>query len=206
MARNSRTETLSQDCDAQDSRTVRQRIVEAALEMAQTVGVQGMSQARVAAAAGVRQSHLTYYFPTRVDLIKATVQAIRDQMMDATNATLAMNGLQNGMVAELRQFCVREICDQPRARLMLSMMLAAQEEPSLREWLYDFQSESIAQWLALYRMAGLDISQEDIELFHATFVGAALLCAQIGTEAALEQAARLAGMAFDRLAGKKVTA
>lgn len=202
MSPSSRTDPLPQQAENQDTRSVRQRIVDAALELAQTIGVQAMSQARVATAAGVRQSHLTYYFPTRMDLIKATVHAISDQMLEATNATLLINGQGSDPVAELRNFSVREVCNIPHARLFLSMMVAAEEEPSLREWLYDFEQESIDQWLGVYRMAGLDISRDDIELFHATYVGATLLCAQTGTEAAIQRAARLAGLAFDRLVNK----
>lgn len=176
---------------------VRERIVQAALELAQTVGMQGMSQARVATSAGVRQSHLTYYFPTRADLIKATVQAIRDQMLDLTRTTVGADLAHP--VEALRHFCVQEVQDPVKARLILSLMLVAEEEPSLHTWIDAFDQEMKQQWLEIYRAVGIAADASDIDLFHATFVGAALLAAQTGSDTARQQAIRVINTAFDRL-------
>lgn len=181
------------------AKSVRQRIVDAALELARTVGVQGMSQARVAKAAGVRQSHLTYYFPSRADLIKATVYAIRDQMLEATQAALQITDQGVDPLESLRQFCLREVCDLPKARLLLSIMVVAEEEASLHPWIDELHQESLTQWQAIYRALGIDAREEDVELFHASFVGATLLGAQTGSEAAIRRAVRATEMAFDRL-------
>ncbi|HVK98383.1 MAG TPA: TetR family transcriptional regulator [Dongiaceae bacterium] len=199
MARSSSRTDSPTEMDSQDTRSVRERIVEAALELAQTVGVQGMSQARVAAVAGVRQSHLTYYFPTRADLIKATVSAIRDQMLDVTRNFLQMSDEEMDPVQGLREFCLREVCDQGKARLMLSLLVVAEEEPSLRQWNDEFHLENLSQWQEVYRQLGFEVPAEEVELFHAAFVGASLLAAQSGSEAAQARAARVAAMAIDRL-------
>lgn len=53
----------------------RQRILDAALKVLKTEGVSALTQTRVAAAAGLRQSHLTYYFPRKTDLLAATLEA-----------------------------------------------------------------------------------------------------------------------------------
>jgi len=49
---------------------VRDRILQAALRLLAESGAHELTQPRVAKAAGVRQSHLTYYFPTRADLLQ----------------------------------------------------------------------------------------------------------------------------------------
>src|SRR4051812_50116493 len=49
---------------------VRERILEAALKLLAESGAHELTQPRVARAAGVRQSHLTYYFRTRADLLQ----------------------------------------------------------------------------------------------------------------------------------------
>lgn len=198
MTRSSNTESLT-EIDGQDARPVRERIVNAALELAQTIGVQGMSQARVAAAAGIRQSHLTYYFPTRADLIKATVYAIRDQMLDATRNALSVSDNLTDPVQALREFCLREVCDLNKARLVLSLMVVAEQEPSLHHWQEEFVEEDLGQWVAVYRQLGLDPKAEEIELFHTTYIGATLVAGRSGTDAAFQRARRVAGMAFDRL-------
>lgn len=186
-----------------NAKGVRQRIVDAALELAQTVGVQGMSQARVAAAAGVRQSHLTYYFPTRADLIQATVHAIRDQMLEEMQASLTPTEPHCDPRQALRQFCLQEVCNLPKARLLLAIMVVAEEETSLHPWIDAFHQESLAQWQGMYRMLGINASEVDVELFHSTFVGATLLAAQTGSEAALQRAMRVMEMALDRLLQQK---
>src|SRR5262245_36386011 len=52
-------------------RSVRERILDAALAILSESGIQHLTQPEVAKRAGVRQSHLTYYFPTRDDLLEA---------------------------------------------------------------------------------------------------------------------------------------
>src|ERR1051325_11984690 len=49
---------------------VRERILQAALALLAESGAHELTQPRVAKAAGVLQSHLTYYFPTRADLLQ----------------------------------------------------------------------------------------------------------------------------------------
>ena len=52
---------------------VRTRILEAALRLLGEGGQQ-ITQPRVSKEAGVRQSHLTYYFPTITDLLQAVAR------------------------------------------------------------------------------------------------------------------------------------
>ncbi|MHC5540598.1 TetR family transcriptional regulator, partial [Singulisphaera rosea] len=49
----------------------RQEIIEAGLATLRERGYSGFTQPRVATRAGLRQSHLTYYYPTRADLLAA---------------------------------------------------------------------------------------------------------------------------------------
>jgi AcrR family transcriptional regulator len=55
--------------------STQQRILDAAIQLAFTDGVRSLTQPRVAKAAGVRQSHLTYYFPRKADLLAAVLEA-----------------------------------------------------------------------------------------------------------------------------------
>ncbi|CBL44883.1 Hypothetical protein HDN1F_13000 [gamma proteobacterium HdN1] len=178
-----------------------------------------MSQARVAAAAGVRQSHLTYYYPSRADLIKATVYAIRTQMLSAIQTALHVSDVENpsnesppsnrsipaqNFQERLRSFCLQEVCDLPKARMLLSIMVVAEEEKSLHPWIDEFHAESISQWQAIYRALGIHATDDDVMLFHSTFVGAALLGAQTGSTAALQRARRVTELALDRLLNRQI--
>lgn len=184
---------------AEPSVSIRDRLIAATLELAQTMSLHEMSQARVAAAAGVRQSHLTYYFPARVDLVKATVLAIRDQMLQTTSLITAMDGNSAQAVDAVRNYFSTNVRDLPKARMMLSLMLAADEDPSLREWLEELDRESIGQLQQVLLMLGFEADIVDVELFQITLVGAILHGTQIGTESALQRASKITTLAFDRL-------
>ena len=69
---------------------VRAKVLQAAVQLVHERGLQAVTQARVAEAAGLRQSHVTYYFPARLDLVKAIVQEHVSELLDGvdwTNAT-----------------------------------------------------------------------------------------------------------------------
>jgi AcrR family transcriptional regulator len=55
--------------------STRQRILDVALRIARKKGIKTLTQPRVAKEAGVRQSHLTYYFPRKADLLAAVLEA-----------------------------------------------------------------------------------------------------------------------------------
>lgn len=53
----------------------RQRILEAALDIVEAEGIAALTQPKVAKAAGLRQSHITYYFPRKADLVVGLLEA-----------------------------------------------------------------------------------------------------------------------------------
>ena len=61
----------------------REVIIEAGLKALREHGYAGFTQPRVAAFAGLRQSHLTYYHPTRLDLLGAIGRAAVDRQLAA---------------------------------------------------------------------------------------------------------------------------
>ena len=75
MPRSLPTVLPSPKSESPDIRPISERLL-AVIELVKTQGLQELSQAWVAAAAGVRQSHLTYSFLTHKDLSKALVQTI----------------------------------------------------------------------------------------------------------------------------------
>jgi AcrR family transcriptional regulator len=66
----------------------RGRILDAATAVVGESGMANFTQPRVAARAGLRQSHLTYYFPTRDDLVAALAERVVTLRLEATQATL----------------------------------------------------------------------------------------------------------------------
>ena len=52
----------------------RKDILDAGMAILQEQGLAGLTQPKIAARTGLRQSHLTYYYPTRADLVTAVAR------------------------------------------------------------------------------------------------------------------------------------
>ncbi len=61
--------------------SVRQRILDAGVRLLHDEGFAALTQPRIARAAGASQSHLTYYFPTRADLLLAIAEHSVDEVL-----------------------------------------------------------------------------------------------------------------------------
>lgn len=180
--------------------SVRDNIVAAALELAHSVGLQSVTQAQVATEAGIRQSHLTYYFPTRIDLIKATLEKLVEKRIEENNLSLQEGDKDHlPRISTLRKFFTSKVRDTASTRLIVSVMLVSQEDNELKQWFARFDSETTLHLTHLFRNNGLAVSEPQVELFHATLIGAAIRALHLCTDEALDQASKLAGIAFDRL-------
>jgi AcrR family transcriptional regulator len=175
----------------------RERLLAAALHLVRTEGMHGLSQGRAASLAGLRQSHLTYYFPTRKDLIKALVHAIHLEMVETMSAPQGGDSVLS--VAEVRKFFSTRIRDPLLARLMMALMAAADEDPELGGWLSDFRNEVLSHLRKILKRLGLRPSENELNLFHASIIGLAIIGAQPGSQSASDHAVLLVGLAFDRL-------
>src|SRR5690606_33657714 len=110
---------------------VQDRILEAALTILGTEGLHGFTQARVAEQAGVRQSHLTYYFPARDDLLRAVTAAF----VDAMAAGLAGAAGDAARTPSPRRLAAaaRAIADPRHMRMFLGLVIEADADPALRK-------------------------------------------------------------------------
>jgi len=179
---------------------VRDRILAAAVVLVRAEGIRSLTQARVAATAGVRQSHLTYYFPARRDLIAAVAKAIHAGILVAMSTTVAPSGRGLAARARAREFFAERISDPLFARLSMALMAAADEDESLRGLLAEQDAALRDNLRETLGRLGLEPSEDELALLHTSFVGASILAAQAGTEDAAKRAAHLARVAFDRLA------
>src|SRR3954453_1037375 len=102
---------------------VRERILEAALSLLGGSGAHELTQPRVAKAAGVRQSHLTYYFPTRGELLQEvarySIEKLAGQLAHRHGASLS-DGIAAGAA------------DKRRSRVMLGLVTAADRDPAIK--------------------------------------------------------------------------
>jgi AcrR family transcriptional regulator len=177
-------------CDA------RTRLLSAALQVLHKDGILALTQTQVAAAAGLRQSHLTYYFPTRSELLKAIVE----------HASSTVLGLVGGRpefpaknLADLRGRLIKQGSDIRMPRLMIAMTVASDEDPSLKTWMAAFELHIRKLLGSTLQRLGVKVSARDLALFHATLVGVSVFNSSAGTESSARQARALIRAAFDRL-------
>ncbi|CAB3773959.1 MULTISPECIES: TetR/AcrR family transcriptional regulator [Burkholderia] len=134
-------EHLSRKRDPEPENSIRTRLLDAAFELIRTQGVQALTQPRVAKLAGVRQSHLTYYFPRRADLFFA--------LFEASHARAhAHSG--HGDVQETPNFFAflnQLMFDRERARFFFTTILEVSEEPALRSVVAE-HARSLARFVA----------------------------------------------------------
>lgn len=150
---------------------VRAKILDAALHLVLESGVAALTQPRIAQAAGVRQSHLTYYFPTRAVLLEGVAQHMMEGMLQGMQAAAQAHAGKG--VDALARAMGELVADPRRARVMLALVVASDEEPSIKVWLREFIGRLRERAGLVLAAAGLDPSR--VVLFHTLLVGAAIL-------------------------------
>jgi AcrR family transcriptional regulator len=102
---------------------IRERILQAALGIIRTQGVKALTQPRIAKLAGVRQSHLTYYFPRKADLFLA--------LFAHAHAHAASDEVAQQPV-DFMMFLNQLMFNRERAHFFFATILEVSDEPELR--------------------------------------------------------------------------
>jgi AcrR family transcriptional regulator len=120
---------------ARDTSGVRDRILDAAVQLLRTTGVKALTQPQVAKAAGVLQSHLTYYFPKRTDLLLAVARhsvLSMGQDLHSFFATQAFPHADADSQARVLALIRAMVTNLPRTRMVLGLVVEADEDPALK--------------------------------------------------------------------------
>jgi len=165
---------------AQERAPLRDRIIDAALELLSASGMKKLSQPQVAKAAGIPQGHLTYYFPKKRDLVMAVARRAIEVFAREVSDFLQSGGWP-GADAPTRQrvlalvgFLVK---DRARTRFLLGLLLEGEDDPGLRALLVEHAG--LARHLAARALGqrrhdadpGADL---DVDLMLATLWGLAI--------------------------------
>ena len=162
--------------------SVRRQIEAAGIALLKAEGIAALTQPRIARTAGVTQSHLTYYFPTRAALLQAIAEEalrIAFSHLDAGNgATTPVR-----LMAEIEHAIEEGI----PPRVMIGLIVAADSDPEIRKLMRVMIRRIRAAIADQLTQAGFAPDAEQVMLFHATIVGLAVMhLARHNRESALE--------------------
>ncbi|MGY1622057.1 TetR/AcrR family transcriptional regulator [Geodermatophilus sp. SYSU D00965] len=161
----------------------REAIVAAALDVIQEKGLSGFTQPRVARRAGLRQSHLTYYFPTRADLLLAVAdEAVRRRIealrkaVSAEDPAAKVTGLVDVLV------------DPRQTRILTALTQSADADPGVRRAFSALGAGIAPLGAALITSFGAEPTEASLALLQATSTGIAVLALATGAEAVRDRA------------------
>lgn len=149
--------------------SVKERILEAGVEVLHEQGIANLTGPRVARAAGVSQSHLTYYFPTRDQLLMAIANRSIDTLFglfEAANlGTVAEPFLQTSISPSLIS----------QTRVMAGLLVAADADPELRGALNQLVMGFRERLALMLPKFGVTMTPENVLMVHAGLVGLAVM-------------------------------
>jgi AcrR family transcriptional regulator len=175
----------------------REQILHAAVDVLNTDGFGALTQTRVAERAGIRQSHLTYYFPARNDLLRETAVYGCEALLGALDAGIETGELN---IENFRDVLAVDIHDRRFARLMCALIVASDEDAGIKPWLATFEAANIEKMRSSFLKLGLPVTLDEVAFFHATYVGSVMLDLGESTDDSLERAQRKVALAFDTIA------
>jgi AcrR family transcriptional regulator len=148
----------------------RQDILNASLGVLRASGYAGFTQPRVAAEVGLRQSHLTYYFPTRVDLLAAVARVAIDRQLVAIDSILAASS-----VREAAKVIANVAVRHENTRVIMALVQAADQEPALRELFRELADGIILRAGKLLTNLNIEPTDERCYQLHSMSVGMAVV-------------------------------
>jgi AcrR family transcriptional regulator len=148
---------------------VRDRILEAALGLLAKSGAHELTQPKVARAAGLRQSHLTYYFPTRAELM----QEVARYSIGKLAGELAH--AKDHRASALAKDIAAGAADKKRVRVMLGLVGAADRDPAIKRRMRTFVRELRERMTPALAAGGLKTDAASVSFFHSVVVGCAVL-------------------------------
>jgi AcrR family transcriptional regulator len=153
-----------------DENELRTKIVMAGIAVLREHGYAGFTQPKVAKLASVRQSHLTYYFPTRADLVKAVARVAVDRQLAAVDALPAISSAK-AAAALIANATIR----QENTRVIMALAQASDEEPALHDLFHELADGIIRRVSEMLEKLGMKPTDEHCYLLHALSVGMAVI-------------------------------
>jgi AcrR family transcriptional regulator len=177
----------------------RKETLEAGLTILREQGLSGLTQPRIAAKTGLRQSHLTYYYPTRIDLVTAVARAAIEAQL--AGARSLREGIASAEQAAAKMATVA--ARRENTRVLAALNQAADQEPTVRVLFNELLDGFVAELNALLAKLKLSPTPARIDLLHALFVGLSIIDLATGRKNGKARAKAALNLAFELLSGEK---
>jgi len=134
-------------------------------------GVTALTQPQIALAANIKQSHLTYYFPTRSNLLLAIAEFTLSALMDNVAAQLQAKPKSTTLADAISRIMIEGF----PPRVFIGLIVAADSDPDIRKLLRKLIRHVRTSIQRLLEQAGIAADAEAARLFHATIIGLAVM-------------------------------
>ena len=162
---------------------IKEEILEAGAALLRDKGVAALTQPQIAQAANIKQSHLTYYFPTRADLLLAVAKFTLSTLV--ANIAMQLKGEPQGKI--LANAISRVMIDGLPPRVILGLIVAADSDPDIRTLLRKLIRHVRKEIKRLLEQAGMAADDDTALLFHAAVIGLGVMHqARLNKESARE--------------------
>jgi AcrR family transcriptional regulator len=178
----------------------RQQILDMGLAILREEGLPGFTQPRIAARSGLRQSHLTYYFPTRTALLAAVARQAVDIQLAAAEAMIGKISSPRAAAATIASVVIRH----ENTRVLVALNQAADQEPALRELFNELTDGFVEQLRSMLEKLGKKPDQATVDLVHALFVGLSVIDLATSRERGEVRAKAVIKKAFELLSKEEV--
>jgi AcrR family transcriptional regulator len=156
----------------------RRAIVESGLAILREEGLASFTQLRVASKVGLRQSHLTYYFPTRSDLLAAVLDLAVDQQLAIAEQAVAASGTRDQALAA----AARAVLYHQNTRVLVALCQASDQDETVRQLFNKLATGVVSSLSALMARLGLPVTAARVDLLHGLIVGLSILVLATGRD------------------------
>jgi AcrR family transcriptional regulator len=151
--------------------SIKDDILKAGSALLREKGVAALTQPQIALAANIKQSHLTYYFPTRASLLLAIAEFTLSSLMN--NVTAQFQAKLQGQT--LADAVSKIMAEGFPPRVFIGLIVAADSDPDIRRLLRRLIRQVRAAIKYLLEQAGIAADAEAARMFHATIIGLAVM-------------------------------
>jgi AcrR family transcriptional regulator len=176
----------------------RRAILDAGLTLLRESGLAALTQPKVAAKTGLRQSHLTYYYPTRADLVAAVARVAMEAQLAAIRSLVKSASSKRKTASTIAAATVMH----ENTRVLSALNQAADQEPAVRKLFNELLEAFMSELRALLETLGLPANEPQVDFIHALFVGLSIIDLATARRKGKVRAEAVLNLAFALLSGE----